>query len=77
MDMVLVAQLVQGDNVLKNGMFALRFGESQKVINLVRTSAEKNPGTKGRIYEGSTLLYECNDKGEQTAGSWTIKDGNI
>jgi len=85
---VLIGELRQGDKTLKSGMFKFEYGAKfpdlcQSLINLVRKAAMKTAGSKGTIEVASDveiktfLLYECDDKGKQTGGSWKVDDNGV
>jgi hypothetical protein len=83
---VLIGELRQGDKILKSGMFMFKYGAKfpdlcQNLVNLVRKAAMKTVGSKGTIEVGGDgeifLLYECDDKGKQTGGSWKVDDSGV
>lgn len=71
-DIVFTAELEKDGTVLKSGMFAFDFKDEiqSKLVSLVTNGAKNCPGSKGKIWHEATLMFECNDKGEQTGGDW-------
>ena len=71
-DIVFTATLVKNGATLKSGMFAFNLRDEfvDRLKSLVINGAKACPVSVGQVWHEATLVYECNDQGVSTGGTW-------